>query len=127
MSQDIDLLERQVLGSIANARSNLKASQAAHAKLNKELGAMQVLEKALDKHASAVLKAIKSGNPGKLPGIAKKAVSDGAKYLKLLKSTAASAKTMSNSYEETRKTMTKAQVSVGNLRASQIRVTLLSP
>lgn len=127
LSQDIDLLEQQVLRDLASARARLKAGDAARAKLTKDLAAMKAHEKALDKHATAALKALKSGDLAKLPGIAKKATSDGAKYLKLLKTTTATAKTLSDAYEESRKIMTKTQAVAVSLRASQVKLTPLTP
>ena len=127
LEADIDTFEMKIQNYVATSRSNLKDCQSAKTKYAKQSTEMKVLEKRLEKHLSEALKAIKAADTKKIAAIAKKAVKDGAAYMKLLKSTADAAKNMSAKYENARAALAQAQAMGASLKASQTKVLLLAP
>ena len=127
LESDLNALEKSVINGIAQARAAIKACHSEKPKLNKQMRDIQVLEKALGKHASEALKALKSGDTTKIGSIAKKAVKDGASYLKQIKSAMDTAKGLSKSYEQARQAIVHTQSSAAMLKASQVKVILLAP
>lgn len=127
LQKDLDTLELQVLSNLAKARTSLKVCHTQRPKLEKQLGQLKSTGKLLEGHVAAAIKAIKAGDTKKLGVIAKKAIKDGSTYLKLLKTSADCAKTITRNFDDAHKMLTTTQSVTAKLVPSQPKVLLLAP
>lgn len=127
LEADLNLMENRFRTEIAKARAALKTCQSNKPKLDKHLTDMKTLGKNLEKYAGDAVKAVKAADTKKISAITSKSAKDGATFLKTTKSVLDTAKTLSKSYEEARAATEQTQKAAAQLRASQVKVVILSP
>lgn len=114
LEEEADVLEREILARLAEARAQLKLCKSKRAEIEKQMGQMKTLGKGLEKHLAAAFKALKDGDTRKLSGIIKRAGKDGPAYLKAVKTASDTASIASkhaeNAHENLKQTKKAANV-----------------